>query len=395
MGAVASSEVSSLQNYASVQVAVEKTTYQAGETVRGYVQLAVAQTTTMTSVTASLAGTARTTVRLRTGTKLRRRSRSTAPAQVHYTTHRNKKTRHHTAREHRCLLQMEAAVARFPSGSCDPGHFQCPFEFLLPTECPSTLARRGGGRNTASLDYCVGVVVARPGWTKRNLVHRVAIDVVAAPPPVVSPARVDETVRVTRCCCIDAGVMRLGALMAQNAYQDGQNLEIHYAVANNSSQLIVGVRCSLQQILTVSARGRSHRMISELASVVMPGVHRGGSVGIKGTPLATAPLWLPKFSPTTGALFSRVTPTIIVSHRVVVQTKTKSDYVQDPFIKLPVTLYTLNPPPAATLVAAPVDGGSDGLVPVAAPLPYAPQASSAAPARGVPVDTTGDGVADS
>mmetsp|Transcript_15139 Transcript_15139/g.47055 ORF Transcript_15139/g.47055 Transcript_15139/m.47055 type:complete len:376 (-) Transcript_15139:195-1322(-) len=375
MGAVASSEVSSLQNYASVQVAVEKTTYQAGETVRGYVQLAVAQTTTMTSVTASLAGTARTT--------------------VHYTTHRNKKTRHHTAREHRCLLQMEAAVARFPSGSCDPGHFQCPFEFLLPTECPSTLARRGGGRNTASLDYCVGVVVARPGWTKRNLVHRVAIDVVAAPPPVVSPARVDETVRVTRCCCIDAGVMRLGALMAQNAYQDGQNLEIHYAVANNSSQLIVGVRCSLQQILTVSARGRSHRMISELASVVMPGVHRGGSVGIKGTPLATAPLWLPKFSPTTGALFSRVTPTIIVSHRVVVQTKTKSDYVQDPFIKLPVTLYTLNPPPAATLVAAPVDGGSDGLVPVAAPLPYAPQASSAAPARGVPVDTTGDGVADS
>lgn len=174
-------------------------------------------------------------------------------------------------------------------------------------------------------------------------------------------------------------------------------------MANNSSQLIVGVRCSLQQILTVSARGRSHRMISELASVVMPGVHRGGSVGIKGTPLATAPLWLPKFSPTTGALFSRVTPTIIVSHRVVVQTKTKSDYVQDPFIKLPVTLYTLNPPPAATLVAAPVDGEGLGpaAAPVAMPVAYAPRAGRALPrqsiglAQGVALDTTGDGYADS
>ena len=74
---------------------------------------------------------------------------------------------------------------------------------------------------------------------------------------------------------------------------------------------------------------------------------------------------------------------------------TKSSFVKDPKVQLPVTLYRLTPLPAAFLVAAPVDGGSDGLVPVAAPLPYAPQASSAAPARGVPVDTTGDGVADS
>jgi len=395
MGAVASSEVSSLQNYASVQVAVEKTTYQAGETVRGYVQLAVAQTTTMTSVTASLAGTARTTVRLRTGTKLRRRSRSTAPAQVHYTTHRNKKTRHHTAREHRCLLQMEAAVARFPSGSCDPGHFQCPFEFLLPTECPSTLARRGGGRNTASLDYCVGVVVARPGWTKRNLVHRVAIDVVAAPPPVVSPARVDETVRVTRCCCIDAGVMRLGALMARNAYQGGEAPEVHYAVANDSSQDVMCVLCSLNQTISFTAGNHRQNLNSCLARVEMPAVAKGARFGFSvngdGAPLATATLQLPaEFR-----AFSCETPTISVRHSVVVHSITKSSFVKDPKVQLPVTLYRLTPLPAAFLVAAPVDGGSDGLVPVAAPLPYAPQASSAAPARGVPVDTTGDGVADS
>mmetsp|Transcript_24398 Transcript_24398/g.73448 ORF Transcript_24398/g.73448 Transcript_24398/m.73448 type:complete len:385 (-) Transcript_24398:182-1336(-) len=384
MGGVVSSEdeVSSLPD-ASVRVALEKTSYRAGETVRGYLQLTITRRTALTTMTVSLAGRAWTTVQYTDGGG------------------GGSSSAHCTARENRHLLQMEAPVAHFPSGVCDPGHFQCPFEFQLPLDVPSSMAehksqsRFVSGDNVARLDYCVGVVAARPGWKDPKLVHRVPIQILAPPPAYVVPTRVDVAVAVTRCSCIGAGSMRLGALMAQNAYQDGQNLEIHYAVANNSSQLIVGVRCSLQQILTVSARGRSHRMISELASVVMPGVHRGGSVGIKGTPLATAPLWLPKFSPTTGALFSRVTPTIIVSHRVVVQTKTKSDYVQDPFIKLPVTLYTLNPPPAATLVAAPVDGGSDGLVPVAAPLPYAPQASSAAPARGVPVDTTGDGVADS
>ena len=139
MGGVASSEISSLANYASVSVAVEKTTYVAGETVRGYVQLAVHQQTAMTAVTASFAGSARTT--------------------VHYTTHsgsgNDRRTEHRTARETRCVLQMEAAVAHFPSGACEPGTFQCPFEFALPAVCPSTLARHGGGRNTASIDYCV------------------------------------------------------------------------------------------------------------------------------------------------------------------------------------------------------------------------------------------------
>mmetsp|Transcript_34192 Transcript_34192/g.105044 ORF Transcript_34192/g.105044 Transcript_34192/m.105044 type:complete len:385 (-) Transcript_34192:193-1347(-) len=384
MGGVVSSEdeVSSLPD-ASVRVALEKTSYRAGETVRGYLQLTITRRTALTTMTVSLAGRAWTTVQYTDGGG------------------GGSSSAHCTARENRHLLQMEAPVAHFPSGVCDPGHFQCPFEFQLPLDVPSSMAehksqsRFVSGDNVARLDYCVGVVVARPGWTKRNLVHRVAIDVVAAPPPVVSPARVDETVRVTRCCCIDAGVMRLGALMARNAYQGGEAPEVHYAVANDSSQDVMCVLCSLNQTISFTAGNHRQNLNSCLARVEMPAVAKGARFGFSvngdGAPLATATLQLPaEFR-----AFSCETPTISVRHSVVVHSITKSSFVKDPKVQLPVTLYRLTPLPAAFLVAAPVDGGSDGLVPVAAPLPYAPQASSAAPARGVPVDTTGDGVADS
>ncbi|KAH8095348.1 hypothetical protein JL720_2643 [Aureococcus anophagefferens] len=117
MGVAQSSEVSSLAGFASVQVAVEKSLYGAGETVRGYAQLAVQQPTKMSSVTVQLVGEAKTTAR----------------------------------------------VADFPSGSAPAGTWQCPFEFVLPLDAPSSMARHGAGRNTASLAYYAGVVVGRAG----------------------------------------------------------------------------------------------------------------------------------------------------------------------------------------------------------------------------------------
>ena len=275
-------------------------------------------------------------------------------------------------------------------------------------------------------------------------------------------------------------------------------------MANDSSQDVMCVLCSLNQTISFTAGNHRQNLNSCLARVEMPAVAKGARFGFSvngdGAPLATATLQLPaEFR-----AFSCETPTISVRHSVVVSPPrgtqsasdfsmasqeevasipflygvheeedaniptglrlsqeeedapsvqrcisadprtiwvpgrggaarappvtiraaaaapprpakkqprrtssrrdwsrpqvhsiTKSSFVKDPKVQLPVTLYRLTPLPAAFLVAAPVDGGSDGLVPVAAPLPYAPQASSAAPARGVPVDTTGDGVADS
>ena len=175
--------------------------------MRGYLQLTITRRTALTTITVSLAGRAWTTVQYTDGGG------------------GGSSSAHCTARENRHLLQMEAPVAHFPSGVCDPGHFQCPFEFQLPLDVPSSMAehksqsRFVSGDNVARLDYCVGVVAARPGWKDPKLVHRVPIQILAPPPAYVVPTRVDVAVAVTRCSCIGAGSMRLGALMAQNAYR--------------------------------------------------------------------------------------------------------------------------------------------------------------------------------
>ena len=375
MGVGQSSEVSSLAGYASVQVAVEKSMYGAGETVRGYAQLEVKQPTNMYSVTVQLVGEAKTAVL--------------------YTVYHEEGSSSHTARETAPVVALEARVANFPSGTAPAGTWQCPFEFVLPLDAPSSMARQGKGSNTASLAYYAAVVVSRPKWASSKLVHRVMIDVVAAPPALVAPPRRDEAVKVTRCCCIPAGDMTLGAAASKNAYVGGERPEVLYAVDNASTQVVGRVSVTLYQNIRFNAGTHGHSFRSVVAGVDAPPVAMGDRFGFDGgAPARSAEIQLP---PTFSA-FSLHTRTIEVTHQIVVKCKTESEFVKDPHIVLDTWLYRTTPLP----YAVPLDEGEgqQGIPAVAVPIAYAPDASLALPGApacptAVPIDTTGDGVADS
>ena len=373
MGVGQSSEVSSLAGYASVQVAVEKSMYGAGETVRGYAQLEVKQPTNMYSVTVQLVGEAKTAVL--------------------YTVYHEEGSSSHTARETAPVVALEARVANFPSGTAPAGTWQCPFEFVLPLDAPSSMARQGKGSNTASLAYYAAVVVSRPKWASSKLVHRVMIDVVAAPPALVAPPRRDEAVKVTRCCCIPAGDMTLGAAASKNAYVGGERPEVLYAVDNASTQVVGRVSVTLYQNIRFNAGTHGHSFRSVVAGVDAPPVAMGDRFGFDGgAPARSADIQLP---PTFSA-FSLRTRTIEVTHQIVVQSKTESCFVKDPYIALDTWLYRAAPLP----YAVPLDEGEAPSIPTAVPIAYAPNASLALPGApacptAVPIDTTGDGVADS
>ena len=99
-----------LAQHCTAGIALEKTSYVAGEIVRGYVQVDIRQTIRCENVFALLACDAKT--------------------QVHYTTHsgsgKHRRTHHHYAKERQDVYLLRANVAQFPDSYAAPGRYQFP-----------------------------------------------------------------------------------------------------------------------------------------------------------------------------------------------------------------------------------------------------------------------------
>jgi hypothetical protein len=254
---------SQLKGFASVQVALQKQVYTAGEIVQGYVQVDIHQTVQMTNIVAELCGAAYTT--------------------VHYTTHsgsgKNRKTHHHTARETFTFLALGAQVATFPDGFLNPGTVLFPFQFQLPMEAISSMTKMGSGRNTAQVVYTIGVKVNRPGWLTKNLCHRVVLDVVSIVPHAITPQQQNALVHVTECCCCSAGTMGIGSVTDSNAYKSGDTAVVTYHVANQSSQDVSAINIRVKELVSFKARGHRHSFESTLVDLQVAGVDKGQGFG--------------------------------------------------------------------------------------------------------------------
>jgi len=132
----------------SVNIALDKAAYCAGETVKGYADVAVLKDgVVMPDLTMSLSGVTVTRVRYRKTTG----------------SGKNRKTEWETARSHHTFLMVQSKVGNLDGQLGAGAHLQIPFEFAIPVDAISTCPLFTMGRNMCRITYYAGVSASKPG----------------------------------------------------------------------------------------------------------------------------------------------------------------------------------------------------------------------------------------
>lgn len=241
MGALSSKVPKDLKN-ASVEVALQNTCYQSGETVNGYVDINISGGSIKCQhIVVEMKCETNTTVRYtkRTGSG------------------DNRKTKVYTAKETSTNYHLRMIGSQFPTGRAEVGRYQIPFEFNIPPAAPSSVIVPLINRDSATITHMITVGIDVNG--KTYYVHSVPFQVKSlVTHPIVSTMTEDKQ-DVNFLCCFNRGTIFLGAMLQKNAYHAGEMASITYEVDNNSSSLVEGVQVDL--IATVSASAKSHRFV--------------------------------------------------------------------------------------------------------------------------------------
>jgi len=331
-------------------VALEKASYCAGETVNGYVLVNVlTDDVKVPDLSISLVGNAFTQVRYMT-------TKGSGD---------NKRRVEEIARQTVNLLRLNAKVGNIDQGRLIQGaQLQCPFAFVIPADVVPSIPALVMGRNTAEIKYQLSIYATTPGklfGTSTKCVHSVAVNIVAAPPQLTAPPRVEDYAKVTRCCCIPAGTMQLAATSSLSAIQAGDQLAVSIEVDNQSSQDVSYVNISVEQRISWSARNHHHSSSTAIASTRVAGVARGAGFGFNRVQIVpevdsnvsndsqTGPRSVTLQVPAL-ACFTATSPTINISYVLKIKAKTESAFVRDPTVSIPINAYRSGPAAAPQVV---------------------------------------------
>ena len=266
--------LSALAKKANVQVALDKALYTAGDVVRGYVQIVIlADDVDIPALAVNFAGSANT--------------------QVHYMETVGSGDNQHKVSRTACqtvnlanfdtrIAPLDPSIAKAKAGA----RIQCPFEFVVPLDAPTSMPALHIGQDVASISYTVGVLATFPGklyGSTTSAVHSVEVDIVAPTPAALQAQRIEEAVKVTRCCCIPAGHMRIAARSDRVLFKSGDVASVMYELSNDTKQVVSFVDVALKMHVSFSANGHSSGSSSIVVSTkeagVDPGVSFGFSVG--------------------------------------------------------------------------------------------------------------------
>lgn len=285
--------------------------------------------------------------------------------------HHKNVTEHETVN----VVCQEAVVATFPNDQAPAGRFQCPFEFTLPPDAPSTMLKVKDGKNTASLCYSVGVTCLRPGWLKKNLVHKVPIEVLANL-PTTPPERALMDIPISN-CCFSAGHVAIAATPAKAAYLEGdKQIAFSYELDNQSSDSISRVGAKLIERVWWKAQKHTHVTEVVLGEAEFDGVGRKAKLGFGNdlNPPKQVVFDLPpafkRFSFT-----SLLCPTIQVVYQVELEARMSGSFVEDPFIRMDVNIARSIPVGSGPAVLPDQEEGGQAFIPFATPVQYHPNPS--------------------
>jgi hypothetical protein len=169
--------------------------------------------------------------------------------------HRNRQT----ATEKRNFLDMQFCLQQIPRGSIRSGQYQYPFQFGIPAGCPASMAASIHGSDRFSIQYYIEVWLDRPGMLRWDIRNKQIFTVFTHPPTSVkTPIYMEPSpVNLSTFLCIPRGQVILGGAAESNVLCAGENTVIKYALQNNSAVGIKALEVTLEQVITITARGRT------------------------------------------------------------------------------------------------------------------------------------------
>ena len=187
---------------------------------------------------------------------------------AHWTTHhtsgsgknRHSETRHHNAYANRTILYIDLPLARFPTGSVEPGRYEYPFTAVLPPGLPSSMyASQGGG--DCRIHYSLRARLHRPGVFTWDVKAKVPLMVQSQPlPPFRQPLYAPpQSTPVNLCCCLGRGRITLGAGVDDTLLGRGQAVGVGVAVKNESTAKARRLYVNITESVEWRAHGHGHQ----------------------------------------------------------------------------------------------------------------------------------------
>jgi hypothetical protein len=279
-----------------------------------------------------------------------------------------------------------------------------PFEFTIPHEAASTVVVPLIARNSASLTHMIAVGIDVGGGGGIHYVHSVPFQVISRVNHPINETMIEDRQEVDCCCCFGKGEMILGAHLNKNAYQAGEQASATYEINNASSSRVDKVQVQLVATVRATAKGYSFVRNEVLATLNCDGIEPNSGFGsrhIEGGAAKQLMLQIPHACPFPSVSVS----TLNIEYHLIVTAQT-AFCVTNPSIKLRLTLYQQQLQQDVMVqghnleVANPAE--EQAYIPMYASVSYVPDSQAlygtAPPAYmrtpvAVPVDTTGDGIA--
>jgi len=384
-----------------LDVALERTQVRPGETVRGYVELVVAEGSEGAACSGILVvfkGVAHSAVQY---TERLQQYDAGVGNQGIYDydqplVEAGAGTGNRMATESRMVCCMQLPLAQFPDGIAAPGGYQFPFQLPVPEGIPASVAMVRGTGSMGHMVYTLSIQVLRPGHSTTSVPKEVPLDVVlpmpVAPCTAAGPQCSSDRQDVSFLCCINSGSITLAGRLAAGAFLVSEPFDMFWQLRNHSSTTVQKVNAKLVKNVLITARGRSkHTQTVVLDSVLMKGVKPGASPGhvesVGGDtasehPPAAGMLQHKLTAPADAAPSAHVNGMLTISYAVVLEAET-SCCASNPYVKLPVELCRQAPIPAAAWAA-----GGGPVTPVLG-VPAAFQPDPSAKASPQPPPSTG------
>ena len=384
MGA-SKSVLKKLEKSATCQIALQLQTVMAGQYCAGYVNLHVNNPIQCERIYIDMIGKIKSSVRYYTGSGEHRRIVE--------------------AKEERTLYSVRMVAAEYPNEEVPPNQYQIPFQFQVPSDAPPdgrvsypSPCSSWAGDDSASTTHmvCVGVQVKGKIYYIQSTPFSVSPILLHG----IHSGMVEDVQKVNFCCCFSKGSMRLAAKTTKNAYVKNEPATVIYEVNNDSTKDVEAVFIELISTTTIYAENEESNHTKTLSQTKCGRVakHTGfGSRAIEPSPALQVQLIVPPVISS-----SRSTPLLKLGY-IIRLTAVTGICTTNPKVEIPVTIYE-GMKATAIAMPAPDSAGSFGM-PLIQAIPYTPdvtiqrrssifQPTNPALMNPIPVDLTGNGVAD-
>ena len=156
-----------------------------------------------------------------------------------------------------------------PDGKIGPGTISLPFQFTIPSACPSSYKGKWGDITYTLCGKIVSGDLVHHDQTTQLFPVRVIKNVDINDPQLMLPTQQSRQGDVGCWCCAD-GDLKFTASLPRTGFCTGQSIPLTVTVVNGSSRSDVRIRASIVRLTTFRTVGFTKETADDLVNIVSP-----------------------------------------------------------------------------------------------------------------------------